>query len=230
MQKVRIFGDSYSSAEHHANFQWPVRLASKYNVRNWSWGGTGPEYMINIFRQELESKNVIVDELKDINLIFFISRDSRKDFSFITNPSDQCCMNRIGNWDKRLNKKYRKHKSFIDNFYRHYYIHNNLCDFNHLKYVGIIKEFSRFFKKVLVVSVFDRPEESLLLTKFNTRLENTENFTYAKGPALFFVEKEVNGDEPNHLCLENHNIMYNELSNWIEHDIPFDTKKLKKIS
>ena len=47
---------------------------------------------------------------------------------------------------------------------------------------------------------------------------------------LKVVEKEVNGDEPNHLCLENHNIMYNELSNWIEHDIPFDTKKLKKIS
>lgn len=230
MQKVWIFGDSYSSDEHNADFQWPVRLTSKYDVRNWSLGGTGPEYMINLFRLTLESKNLTVQQLKDINLIFFVSHDSRKDFSFLTKPSDQCYMNHVDKWGKQEQKRYKKQKPFIDSFYRHYYIHNNLCDFNHLKYVGIIKEFSRFFKKVLVVSVFDQPENGLLLTKFNTTLEDTKNFTYAKGPALFFVEKEINGAEPNHLCLENHNRMYNQLVDWIEYDIPLDTKKLKEIS
>jgi hypothetical protein len=236
MQKVWIFGDSYAADVSDESYAWPRRLSLKYNVENFAISGTGPEYILKLFRNELDSPSLNPKDLNDINLIFFLSHDSRKDFKFLKDPSDQCCMLHIASetkfeqdWASRRVKEYTKEKNFITHFYRDYYLHNNLCDFDHLKYVGILKEFSRFFKKTLVVPVFDPPHHGILHQKFDTTVEDYGNFSYAKGPALFFVENEVNGEMPNHLCIENHNRMFDQLKNWIDNSIPLDTEKLKKI-
>ena len=237
MEKIWIFGDSYAANDSNESYTWPKKLSEKYKVTNWAVGGTGPEYMINLFRKELENPKLVLTDLKNINLIFFLSHDSRKDFSFLQQSNDQCFTFHVGmetkfkdKWSISKLKKYAKQKDFLRKFYRDYYLHNNLCDFNHLKYIGILKEFSRFFKKVLVIPVFDNYEEGILYQKFNTTVADIDNFTYSQGPALFFIENEINGNMPNHLCIENHNNMFVQLTNWIENSIPLDTNKFKKIS
>lgn len=236
MQKVWIFGDSYAANSSNEDYAWPNQLSKKYDVTNWAKSGTGPEYMMKVFKKELESSSNNVEDLKEISLIFFLSHDSRKDFSFLTNSEDQCLMIHIASkkkfkdeWSFNKSIRYQQHQHFLSNFYKNYYLHEDLSDFRHLQYVGILKEYSRFFKKCLVVSVFDRPDASVLHQKFNTTIQDTDNFCYAKGPALYEVEKEINKDMPNHLSIENHNLMFEQLVDWIENSVSLDTKNLKTL-
>jgi len=225
MEKLWIFGDSYSSTEFEDSSAWPHQLEKQYEVSNYSVAGSGPEYMMVKFRDRL----IATKDLENISLMFFLSHDSRKPFSFLKKPGDQCNMQHFDKWNEYLRKTYAKQKPFLKQFYDDYYNSNFLDDFHHLKYVGIIKEVSRFFKKVLVIPVFDHPENGILYSRFNSTIEDTENFTYARGPALFTIEKEINTYASNHLCDENHKLMYEQLVNWMEHSIPFDTNNLKKL-
>lgn len=230
MEKVWIFGDSYSSAEFKDPTAWPHKLAERYDINNFSISGTGPEYMIKLFKEQLNAPDLNINELKDINLIFFLSHDSRKDFSFLTNPSHQCITRHVDQFSRPEYKHYKKQKPFLEKFYIEYYDYNRLDDFDHLKYVGIIKEFSRFFKKVLIIPVFDRRTISILYNKFNSTIEDHRNCTYARGPILFDIEEEINTNAPNHYGPENHILMYEQLVNWIDNNIPFDSNNLKKLT
>lgn len=233
-QKVWIFGDSYANDTYDKSYAWTKRIAKDYNTTNYAVGGTGPEYMINVFRNAVIETDI--EELKDINLIFFISNDDRKNFSFTVRPEDQAVMiNSVFNEkpDDFIRKRtalYKNQKKFIHNFYKKYYIHNDLKDFRNLAYIGILKEYSKFFKKVLVVSVFDNIEKSLLHTKFGCTIEDTENFTYCRGPDLYSIEKDINKPLPNHLSIDNHTLLHEQIKNWIDINIPPDLNNLKKIA
>jgi hypothetical protein len=234
MQKVWIFGDSYANDTYDKSYAWTKRVAQKYNTVNYAIGGTGPEYMIGIFRQELLKTDI--DELKDIDLIFFLSGDERKQFSFTAQPEDQAVMidvvfrGMLDNYMRKRTAQYKDQKKFLHNFYKKYYLHNNLEDFRQLQYVGILKEYSQFFNKVLVVSVFDDAQDSLLYKKFSTTIKDTENFTFCRGPSLYSIEKDINKPLPNHLSPTNHDLLYNEIENWIEHNNPPNLNNLEKIA
>jgi len=236
MQKVWIFGDSYANDTYDKPYAWTKRVAKKYNTVNYAISGSGPEYMIGIFQEELLKTDI--DELKKINLIFVLSNDARKNFSFTIRPEDQAVMlDMIRHKGRDKDVYIRKRASlyindikFIRNFYKKYYLHNDLGDFRQLQYVGILKEFSQFFNKVLVISVFDDYRDSLLYKKFDTTITDTENFTFCKGPSLYSVEKDINKTLPNHLSSTNHDLLYNEIENWLENNIPPNINNLQKIA
>ena len=234
MQKVWIFGDSYANDDYKATHPWAVQLSQTYDVKNYAIGGTGPEYMMQLFRDAIQDTET--DELEKINLIFFLSGDERKNFNFTLQPEDQSIMINVNfgrDFDfhiKRTVAKYRSYKKFLHNFYKRYYLYNDLQDFRQLQYVGILKEYSVFFKKVLVVNVFDDPQDSLLYKKFGTTVTDTEKFTFCKGPKLFSVEENINKELPNHLSPFNHDLLFNEMVNWLDHDISPNINNLKKIA
>lgn len=234
MQKVWIFGDSYANDSYKATYPWAAQLSRTYDVKNYAIGGTGPEYMMQLFRDAIQDTET--DELEKINLIFFLSGDDRKNFNFTMRPEDQSIMMNVifgvndDLYIKRTIAKYRSYKKFLHNFYKRYYLHNNLQDFRQLQYVGILKEYSVFFKKVLAVNVFDDPQDSLLYKKFGTTVTDTEKFTFCKGPSLYSIEKDINKELPNHLSLTNHDLLFNEIVNWIDHDTSPNINNLKKIA
>jgi len=234
MQKVWIFGDSYANDTYEESYVWTKRVAQKYNTVNYAIGGTGPEYMMRIFRNALQTTSE--EDLKNINLIFFLSGDERKHFSFTAQPEDQAVMidvvfrGMLDNYMRKRTAQYKDQKKFLNNFYKKYYLHNNLEDFRQLQYVGILKEYSSFFKKVLVVSVFDDAQDSLLYKKFSSTVQDTEKFTFCKGPSLYSIEKDINKELPNHLSLTNHDLLFNEIVNWIDHDTSPNINNLKKIA
>ena len=234
MQKVWIFGDSYANDSYKATHPWAVQLSRTYDVKNYAIGGSGPEYMMQLFRDAIQDTET--DELEKINLIFFLSGDERKNFNFTMRPEDQSIMMNVnfGRDDdlyiRRTIAKYRSYKKFLYNFYKRYYLHNNLQDFRQLQYVGILKEYSTFFKKVLVVNVFDDPQDSLLYKKFGTTVTDTEKFTFCKGPSLYSIEQNINKELPNHLSPTNHDLLFNEMVNWIDHNISPNINNLKKIA
>lgn len=234
MHKVWIYGDSYANDTYDKPYAWTKRVAKKYNTLNKAIGGTGPEYMISTFRQEILKADI--EELKETDLIFFLSGDERKNFTFTAQPEDQAIMIDAvfsGNKDRYMRKRvaeYKDQKKFLNNFYKKYYLHNDLEDFRQLQYVGILKEYSQFFKKVLVVSVFDDFRDSLLYKKFNTTIKDTENFTFCRGPSLYSIEKDINKSLPNHLSPINHDLLYTEIENWIENNIVPDLTNLEKIA
>ena len=234
MQKVWIFGDSYAKDTYNKSYAWTKRVAQKYNTVNYAIGGTGPEYMINVFRKEIINSEP--EDLKNIIVIFFLSSDDRKNFSFTDQPEDQAIMINVvfqGILDRYMRKRtslYREQKKFLKSFYKKYYLYNDLEDFRQLGYVGILKEYSSFFKKVLVVSVFDDTQDSLLYKKFGTSVKDTENFKFCKGPSLYSIEKDINKQLPNHLSPTNHDLLYNEIVNWIDNNISPDLNNLEKIA
>jgi hypothetical protein len=234
MQKVWIFGDSYANDSYNKHYAWSKRIAQTYDVKNYAIGGTGPEYMMQLFRDAIQ--NTETDELEKINLIFFLSGDERKNFNFTMQPEDQSIMMNVifgRNDDLYIRKRvarYKSYKKFLHNFFRRYYLHNDLQDFRQLQYVGILKEYSVFFKKVLVVNVFDDPQDSLLYKKFGLPIQDTEKFTFCKGPSLYSIEKDINKELPNHLSPTNHDLLVNEMVNWIDHNISPNINNLKKIA
>jgi len=226
MEEVWIFGDSYAADCYYPEeekYAWPLRLKNLYNVENFAYPGTGPEHAMKVFRNQI--LHCTSEELSNISVIFVLSHDSRKDFSFLDSLSDQCSMFVM---DQNFKKYNKKNQNFIKKFYKEYYMHNELGDFRHLQYVGILKEFSRFFKKILVIPAFDDYKSNTLYEKFDSQIEDYENFYYSKGPALFFIEKEKNND-PNHLSLINHSLMFENLKAWLENSHIFDTNNLQKI-
>jgi hypothetical protein len=236
MKKLWIFGDSYSDSSYHNDEDaWSKQIEKVYDVKNLSRAGSGPEYQLGLFRKAM--LNTDVNDLKEIILIFFISHNSRKNFKFVEHPTDQSFMSHIASdtsykdeWHQNKVKKYAAYKTFLKDFYKYYYQNLELDDFEYIQQVSLIKEFSKFFKKVLVITVFNSALNSKLHKKFNSIIDDSENFTYARGPALHFVERDVNMTDANHMCRKNHRLFYKQLINWIENNVPVDTEKLKKIN
>lgn len=236
MKKLWIFGDSYSDSSYHNNeAAWSKKIEKVYNVQNLSKSGSGPEYQLGLFRKSILDTDV--NDLKETTLIFFLSHNSRKNFEFVEHPEDQSFMLHIASntlykdeWQQNKVKKYAAYKPFLKEFYKYYYLSHDLDDFEYIQQIVLIKEFSKFFKKALVITVFNNAPDSNLHKKFNSIIDDSENFTYARGPALHFVERDVNIKEANHMCIENHQLLYNQLINWIENNVPVDTEKLKKTT
>lgn len=235
MKKIWIFGDSYSVEHENCKYSWPVRLKNNYIVKNFSLGGTGPEYQLDVFKKII--LNTSLEELKSIDLIFLISSNSRKNFSFYTDPSHQSFGLSIANQNKfdykpfnKIIRQYSQYTNFLKDFFKFYYLYNTQdFDMLHIHQILFIKEFSKFFNKGLVISVFDNTSESAICKKFNNILDSTNTFTYAKGLPLYYIEKEIYKFAPNHLSEKNHSLLYEQMVNWIENNISVDTDKLKKI-
>ena len=237
-RQIWLFGDSYSSTDpNHAHLQycWPYKLSRMYSLVNFSISGTGPDYQFLKLQDRIQAtKNI--ENLKSVTLIFFMSNDSRKNFSFLRKVSDACFMvhTAMDTEDSSPTMKYRKeeyreHKPFLKKFFKTYYSHNNKEELSMLKNVAFLKEISKLFNKVLVIPVFDMPYGKLH-EKFTLNVEPTPNFHVAEGPTMYDVSKDLDPNYfsiPNHLPHSHHDIMLNALIDWIEEDNLINTNIFK---
>jgi hypothetical protein len=225
MEKIWIFGDSYSDIAENDD-SWPIAISKKYKVENFSKCGTGPEYSLDILNQKVKSSS----NLKDINLIFLISNIYRFDFNFYSKPEHQVLSWNIAKIvpnNKHLEKDckpYNKYKDFLNNFLQYYLTHNNFEENKMLQVVGNINLFSKNFKKILVWPIFNKLplmiESKNNFFVVNSLLSEIENNTY----------KYFEDTRPNHLTLENHKIMLDQISNWVDYNIPIDVSTFIKKS
>ena len=231
MKPIWIFGDSYAM-DAEVDYSWPTRLSKTHNVKNFAEGGTGPDWSVNLLKDEI--KNTPIEDLKDITLIFFVSHYSRKHFNFQQQASDQCFMahyaaGSTSGFSQRMKDYYKPFKKFIHQTYKYdSLLHDNEGNFT-LQHILLIKELSRFFKQTLIVPVFTPIKDTILGQKFSATILDTDNCTIADS-CIWEPEKDINLLEPNHHCRENHAIIYNMMYDWIEKKNPFIINKLKKIS
>lgn len=238
MEKIWIFGDSYSARwfQNEYEYTWPRKLEKKYHVENFSFSGTGPEYQLNLLKnQVIKLKNA--NELKNINLIFFMSGNERINFTFLDDIMDQNFMVRICadrpnlyNDPKVFQKylHYKRYRNFITYFFR-YYFFNKDNEIDILKTLSFVKDISNIFKKVLLIPVFDDLKNKNIFPFYNYMLQNDTritNFYIAAGQPINMIDKNM--DEPNHIEAENHSIMVDMFVDWIENNVNLDSSKLKK--
>jgi hypothetical protein len=225
-KKVWIFGDSYSDPKYITQkdwVTWPNQLAEKYEVTNWSCSGSGPDWSLDLLYKEIYSHNL--DDLKNITLLFFKSHHYRFNLSFYEHPSHQALLLHLDNVKKVIPRhkktvnKYRKYFKFYTQFLKYYAYNDNYRDIAATKIIGALKLYEPFFEKILVWPIIDNPTLTIYQTD---KFYCVDNELYNIEPRSFFLSQDPRS---NHLSKENHEIMLEQLSNWIEYNTPVDTTK-----
>ncbi len=226
-KEVWIFGDSYSdpSFKHNDTISWPNEIANKYNITNFSCLGTGPDWSLELLQKNI--KQLDKSKLKNIDLIFFISHVSRFNFSFYNHQQDQvltpliAARQSLNKHSKREIKQYSKYQSFCKDFFR-YYANSNLFDEQTLlKIIGNLKLYEPIFNKILVWPIFQEIDLPVSSNNFYFVDKCLSSFENTYGHAM--------DTRNNHLSLANHEIVLEQLSNWIDHSNPIDTSKFQII-
>jgi hypothetical protein len=232
MKNVWLFGDSYADKRHNkARIKsWPLLLEENYNTTNFAVAGSGPEYSLEKFYRE--SHNISEEDAKDITVIFFISNLTRYYLSFLQ-PYNQCIIRyaTFENSDNRLDfnaknnvKKFldKSKISFIRDLFRYYHLHQDE-EVMILKSIGLLRVLGSKFNKILCVSCFSPVPDIVPL--------NDSNFYLFSYLPLYMLGKHdfiFGGDDrSNHIENAQHNVMYDQLKNWIELDTPIDFERIK---
>ena len=228
MKTVYIFGDSFSDPDHDyavaGNYKWAEELSKKYNIKNLSKKGTGPEYqiknLINLIRKTPP------EELAQSKLIFFVSDPMRKYWKFLK-PKHQYLIPYIIHPSHRQNnfdlfcqtKDYLKYNIFLRNYdgYKGIQPNEELIIFYNSLY-----SFAHRFSNTLVWPCFHCIPETFLIN-------NTHNFNTIN-TSLIDISSAENVDDKQknmHLHFLNHQIMLEQLSNWIDKNTHIDVKKFR---
>jgi hypothetical protein len=250
MKEVWIFGDSYAqpdpivfeSTNDLVNLDfttWPLLLKQKYNVKNFAKGGTGPSWSLNKLIQQI--KNTDKNDLKNVNVIFLVSAIWRIDLSFYNSESHQCLTAQIPapsremisfGWnilnlskeEKRAIKPYASQKNFVKDLWKYYLLNDTYQQTELTKIIGAVNLYNTLFEKVLLWPIFHKPA---------IEIDYSNNNFYYINDLLYEVEKDPYGfgydPRQNHLSKENHTIMFNQLSNWIENSQSIDINKFVKL-
>tara|TARA_B100000925_G_C21865007_1_gene411684 strand:+ start:66 stop:791 length:726 start_codon:yes stop_codon:yes gene_type:complete len=230
--KIWIFGDSYGDPnciKDPNSFSWVSELHKTYDVTNFCIRGTGANYTIANFNDQVHSYK---SNLKDINLIFIIPSVYRLNFSFYKKAGDQVLTKFIVNGDTmpskrdKINKKIKlyskKYKDFVNNFFK-YYLYPNYSNDTLLKIIGNISLYSRQFKSVLCYVVNDKPTVDI------NKIINYDNFYFVDSMLSDISNAESIGqvrlgedNRNNHFNEHNNKVMFEQTTNWINDRKPFD--------
>lgn len=246
MKEVWIFGDSYAQKEPaifkstknltnltDSSFTtWPNQLEKKYNIKNFAKGGTGPSWSLNKLLEQIE--NTDKNNLKNINVIFLVSAIWRLDLLFYKSESDQFLTTIIPSeelWNIKKTKEIKKavspysaQKNFVKDLWKYYLLTDTYEKIELTKILGAVNLYSSFFEKILVWPIFN---------KFKTDINYSNNNFYYINNLLFDIEKDPYGcgydPRRNHLSKENHNIMTQQLTNWIDNCKIIDINEFKTV-
>lgn len=226
MEKLWIFGDSYSDPNSSLGKKsWVTEISKKYQVTNFSYRGTGPEWSYKKLLHQMQSN----ENLSDINLIFFISNPYRFDFQFYDDHQDHVLFRYFlsnegltGQSFLKM-KKYEKHKKFCKSFIKNYAYSENFETEQIIKYIGALKLYESIFKKILVWPIF---------SSVDIPNSNSDKFFYVNTNLSSFEHGAPYGLETraNHLSPLNHQAMTTVLSDWVEKNQPIDIEKFSKIN
>lgn len=227
MFRVALFGDSYAAPydEYHYDFKysWPTELKKIVELDNYAKLGCGPNTMFNSILTLINDKKPEV--LKETKLIVFLPEMQRFNFSFFKDIKDEvfCQMhedvsdNFLEVFFQRYNEEQR---NFLIQFRKEYLVRLKNRRLEEMKNLGLLDAMAHKFKKVLVwrtelpididYTVFKNIEFSPVdMVSISEIYEKTDN--------LFDKDYRIN-----HISIDNHKIMFEELTNWILHD-----KKIK---
>ena len=222
MGEVWIFGDSFAMPYEDDNTTWTSQLSEKYHVKNFAYGGTGPDWSL----QQLlnQSTNKTPEQLSNITVIFLISSIMRFNFKTRDDVNHQVLTPNFQygtKHEKKLYKKYRKEATFLKKFYKEYALHGTYCETEILKIIGYLNLLSHKYSKILVWSIFDDFEYPIL---DNDKIHVPDLLL----SDIMMYEPYRSMKYKNHFTTAVHDILANEILNWIDNDTPIDTTKFLK--
>jgi len=221
MSHVWIYGDSYSDPDYPFGEYagcWLETLGKEYRLHNYSLAGTGPDYSIEQMMKNLSS----VD--KDDCLIFVVSWPARFNLkNFYRSDKNQVNSTHIDHVTERIKTEFVDADTGVDflrNIFKYQYPTNELLHIETLKHISLINSLSNRFKRILIWPVEDTVYSGRLFDNVTLVEQGIGNISYNDHP-----HKSRLGTDPrrNHLSLPNHNTMYNQLKQWIDHGTAPDT-------
>ena len=226
---IHLFGCSYVDNNYkEAEWSWPQRISETYESKNHGVYGSGPDYSLKKIREVTNSG--IVDKNKDL-MIFFIPEYFRMDFSFFRNPHEHVLTYSL--WTNRpwMHKKFKKEfgkdiYGWTKGFWYHYLMYDDNPNMHVQKIYAMINHYASFFKRVLVLptDAYHKNEfidsVSKMLTAPNITFEDIilDRISSGEGPRSDYYNDEGLDIRPQHLSKVNHEIMYDLLKNWIDHN------------
>lgn len=222
---IWIFGDSFADSfwPKPVDFTpWPGRLDINYQTLNMAKIGTGPDYSLNLLIQLFAATPK--QYLKKKTLIFFCSDPFRLNLKCYKDPMESARIYELAE-GKVKSKATLFVKQLIDWYLDIEY--RERCD---LQYLSTLNHMSQYFKQVLYW-----PVPSLTPTIENF-LDVADNM-FVPNQALVDISIKDCGHQNigvvdprvNHLHKDNHDIMYDQLVNWIKNFSPIDTSKFKYV-
>ena len=208
MTDVYIYGDSFADPNwgqpHDCAFVWPTELAKRYTVHNRALKGTGPEYSI---RQLVETNP------KPNSVCIFIVSDANRLYLQEFWQSDHQQVHLL---DVAAGRIAHPQQRFVRQLYTHY-----LTDCTHATRtaaaIGAVNSLTAHYQRVLIwpigtlaQSLRTDPSVTLIPTGLIDLSEAEWKLSRTDDPYL--------DNRPNHFSEINHRVMYQQITNWIDHD------------
>lgn len=226
---IHLFGCSYVDNNHsEIEWSWPQRISKTYKSENYGEYGSGPDYSLKKIKEVIDSGKV--DKNEDL-MIFFIPEYFRLDFRFWRNHHEQVFSYSSESNRSWMEEKFKKdfgqdNYRWIKGFWYHYMMHDDNPNMHIQKIYAMINHYASSFKRVLVLPTdgFHRNEfidnVSNMLTASNITFEDFILSRISTGEGLrseFYKDPGIDS-RPQHLSKVNHDIMYDMLKNWIDHN------------
>jgi hypothetical protein len=231
VSEVLILGDSFAdphwpdflvqnihSKHRVVEFAWPSRVAAQHNVTNFALQGTGPDYSLKCLREWVRDHST--EQVASTDLIFVCSAPQRLDLNCYKRPGEAVHIYDIAKGDIR-----HKSKMFAKQAIEWYFTLDWALN-RELMYYSTAALFASQFRSVLYW-----PLTGNQLRRW--RVQHPHNFSMpneALVPLSARDNPNYNGGEdnrPNHFQERNHNIIFEQLNNWLEFGTPLDTSQIR---
>ena len=231
MNNILVVGDSFAAptwpdhtkANVHTkdrviDFAWPTRLASQHNVTNLAVQGSGPDYSLTRLREWVRDHSA--EEIAGTDLIFVCSASERLDLNCYKHPYEQVHIYDIAKGDIR-----HKAKMFAK-WAIEWYFTDDWAMNRDLMYYSTAALFASQFRSVLYW-----PLSNNQLRQW--RVQHPHNFSMPTEALVTLSAKDdasYNGGadtRPNHFNQRNHNIIFEQLNNWLKHGTALDTSQIR---
>lgn len=227
-KRLWIFGDSYADPNpgYKSNFEtWVYMLAKRYDVTNLAVSGTGPDYSVSKLLEMISDHPRIV---KDVSVIFMVSSKYRFNFKFLDHTDQviapyisDCYTGGRNDASMKLIERYSRFGGFVTDFMQQYVWHSSFNKTELLKTVGLLRMLTQHVEKMLVWPIFD--------TQDLVEVRDEDNFFYVSSELADIEGVAGNGFSndirPNHLRKENHDVMFKQLCDWMDHRTPIDVSR-----
>lgn len=241
--KMLIFGDSYGDPRHnfgyiHENKLWYKLLEDRFDVLNCCIDATGPSYVIDYINKNLSL-------LKNIDkLIILFSDPYRFNFSFLKDPSHATTVKWIAENSCNFIKQKWKRKKFLsqddkesreylleqEDVISNFYTKNDFFLKNYFNYFIKNLETKISLDKILIISIFNEIPNYKSVKIFPKKLYEVSQNEWVDENQYFYLHNSDQEYRKNHLSIENHKILYDNIINMIDgvdEYIPFKQKMLK---
>ncbi len=233
-QTVYIFGDSYAETKENRRhvlfeYSWPAKLESAFDVKNYAIGGSGPQDVCTDLHNLVQFEDHAV--LKNSAAIIILPYICRYNFAFYQKRNHSVFgeLNSEHSQDHFFTKEFLKHYSrdkfdFVVNFRNYYLDHAANWAIEEAKCLSYFDNVASLFKQTLVWPVIP------LVTQYqyqNIDIAPVALETISKHEQQGNVEFGLD-TRLNHVSIDNHNVIVDQLYNWMVDRTPIEDRFLKE--